>query len=300
MSDAIPDPAEGATHAAHAAHGKLVGAFTNKIGPFPGYVWLLIMLVVGGAFIWWRRRNGGGSSILTGASGGTGDAAMTGDTLDPIAQSLPNVGGIGAGTVNTANGQSGASDFASWSKLVADALVAQGSNPSDVANALSAYASGSTLNSTQQAIINKAIQQFGSPPSGVLPVNTNQPNISYQPVNGDSLVSIATQFYGDPSRWKDIYAANKAVIGGDPLAIHSYMVLTLPGQGLLATPGQRSTPTAIPANHQYTIQYGDTLIQLAERFYGNGADWTKIYNANKGKIPNQNELQAGTVLQIPN
>lgn len=35
---------------------------------------------------------------------------------------------------------------------------------------------------------------------------------------------------------------------------------------------------------QHTIVYGDTLWGLARRYYGNGVQWKKIYNANKDAI----------------
>lgn len=34
----------------------------------------------------------------------------------------------------------------------------------------------------------------------------------------------------------------------------------------------------------YTVKNGDCLWLIAKRFYGNGADWKKIYNANKSAI----------------
>lgn len=47
----------------------------------------------------------------------------------------------------------------------------------------------------------------------------------YQVRQGDNLSSIADRFYGKPSRWREIYAANKATIGANPNRI-------LPGQRL--------------------------------------------------------------------
>ena len=49
----------------------------------------------------------------------------------------------------------------------------------------------------------------------------------------------------------------------------------------------------------YTVKRGDCLWNIAKRFYGNGAQYTKIYNANKDKIKNPNLIYTGQVLTIP-
>ena len=49
----------------------------------------------------------------------------------------------------------------------------------------------------------------------------------------------------------------------------------------------------------YTVVKGDCLWKIAKRFYGNGAEYTKIYNANKDKISNPNLIYPGQKLVIP-
>ncbi len=54
----------------------------------------------------------------------------------------------------------------------------------------------------------------------------------------------------------------------------------------------------------YTVQAGDTLWEIAEGAYGNGALWTKILEANKasiGFLPNGQQalIQVGQTLVIP-
>lgn len=50
----------------------------------------------------------------------------------------------------------------------------------------------------------------------------------------------------------------------------------------------------------YTVVRGDCLWNIAKKLYGNGALYTKIYNANKGVIgSNPNLIYAGQVLTIP-
>lgn len=49
----------------------------------------------------------------------------------------------------------------------------------------------------------------------------------------------------------------------------------------------------------YTVKAGDCLWNIAKKYYGNGAQYTKIYNANKDKIKNPNLIYVGQVLTIP-
>lgn len=50
----------------------------------------------------------------------------------------------------------------------------------------------------------------------------------------------------------------------------------------------------------YTVVSGDCLWNIAKKFYGNGAQYTKIYDANRGVIGgNPNLIYPGQVLTIP-
>ena len=51
---------------------------------------------------------------------------------------------------------------------------------------------------------------------------------TYTVVGGDSLSKIAKKIYGDASRWKDIFEANKDTIK-NPDLIHPGQVLKIPG-----------------------------------------------------------------------
>lgn len=49
----------------------------------------------------------------------------------------------------------------------------------------------------------------------------------------------------------------------------------------------------------YTVKTGDCLWTIAQKFYGDGLKYTKIYNANKDKIRADYIIYAGQVLTIP-
>jgi LysM repeat protein len=50
---------------------------------------------------------------------------------------------------------------------------------------------------------------------------------------------------------------------------------------------------------RYTVRQGDTLSSISRRFYGNAADWPRIWDANKSVVPNPNVIRTGMVLTIP-
>lgn len=49
----------------------------------------------------------------------------------------------------------------------------------------------------------------------------------------------------------------------------------------------------------YVVKSGDTLWAIAKKYYGNGSQYTKIYNANRDKIKNPSLIYPGQKLVIP-
>lgn len=49
----------------------------------------------------------------------------------------------------------------------------------------------------------------------------------------------------------------------------------------------------------YTVVSGDTLWQIAERMYGNGSQYTKIFEANRGVLEHPDRILPGQELVIP-
>ena len=49
----------------------------------------------------------------------------------------------------------------------------------------------------------------------------------------------------------------------------------------------------------YTVRPGDTLSSIAQRFYGNPADWHWLYQANRSVVDNPNVIYPGEVLNVP-
>lgn len=214
------------------APAKIGNAFTKKLGPLPGWAWML--LVVSGAYglYYYRKSRGQGATAV--------DEEVVPDLGTPADYSdLPK-------NVTPDPTSPMASTNAQWARTVADQMNATGRySPSAVANAISHYLNGETLNATEKAIINTILATYGTPPEGVIPVlsvpvpgitkpspyavispRTSNTTRSYTVVPGDSLISIATRYYG-VADWQKIYAANRDKIS-DPNVIHSGQVLIIP------------------------------------------------------------------------
>lgn len=70
------------------------------------------------------------------------------------------------------------------------------------------------------------------------------------------------------------------------------------GSGSFAVEKERDTSTA-PAASTYTVKAGDSLWAIAARYYGKGAEYTRILDANTDKISSPISIQPGQVLVIP-
>lgn len=71
-------------------------------------------------------------------------------------------------------------------------------------------------------------QAIAPRPDPVQPQPQRTEKVGYWPVNNGSLYDIAEKVYGDPNRWREIYAANRDVIGDDPRMLMPGQVLRIP------------------------------------------------------------------------
>ena len=52
-------------------------------------------------------------------------------------------------------------------------------------------------------------------------------------------------------------------------------------------------------NVNYTVQSGDTLSKIAKEFYGDSGQYARIYEANRDKLNDPNDIKVGQELTIP-
>ena len=146
----------------------------------------------------------------------------------------------------------------------------------------------------------------GSQPSGgTKPVAPATPGAS-KPVaptyaehvvaEGDTMSSIAEEWFGDRGKWDLIAKANPYV---DPTRLKIGQKLRLPPKST-----QREAPKVEPATSgsetTYVVRSGDTLSSIARTYYGSSTDWRAIYDANRQLIgEDPAALKVGMTLKIP-
>lgn len=98
--------------------------------------------------------------------------------------------------------------------------------------------------------------------------------------------------YGEQDATGDIYYT---------IALKEHKKITTKKATVNVTAVKASTRTAktTVSGGKYTVVSGDCLWNIAKKFYGNGALYMKIYNANTNVLKNPNTLYAGQVLVIP-
>lgn len=123
---------------------------------------------------------------------------------------------------------------------------------------------------------------------------------------GDILGEISKKYYGTTTRWPEIVRANPGV---DPNRLSVGQKLTIPAATSVGQAGVVAAASAPPAlsatggsalpKRSYTVQKGDSLFEIAKRFYGDGSRLKDIQAANRERIPDANRLREGMEIVIP-
>ncbi len=122
----------------------------------------------------------------------------------------------------------------------------------------------------------------------------------------DSLFAISRKYYGDEAKWHKIYEVNRDNMSG-PNALYIGQELVIPEITLakkvtlsIETPIMKKQDNEVPIKTtEHTVVPGDTLYHLARKYYDDSTMWKIIYEANEDTIVNENSLEEGQILTIP-
>jgi nucleoid-associated protein YgaU len=134
--------------------------------------------------------------------------------------------------------------------------------------------------------------------------------------SGDSSWNIALAIYGDGELYREIekennLTPNQALVVGQEVKLPRIAVPAPAGAELTPAP-TLSFPTATPlpspvpipttqtqGGRTHTVLSGQGLWQIAEAYYNDGNQFMKIYEANRDKMQNPEDIEEGMVLNIP-
>ena len=114
----------------------------------------------------------------------------------------------------------------------------------------------------------------------------------------DRLWTIAEKHYGSGKHWKLIYAANKDRLPDkDLLPVGTVLILPLVSKSAPLSLPAAKTPA--PGKRTHRVAKGETLSDIAEKYYGKRSEWQRLREANKETVPDPDNLKIGQVLVIP-
>jgi nucleoid-associated protein YgaU len=134
--------------------------------------------------------------------------------------------------------------------------------------------------------------------------DTGFPSIAARPeVFGDARKATAiakSNPLADPSKLKPGVTVLKIPVDPENIQGKPVWVDEVVAEGLPDVPPTApQEPKPAPAGKTYTIQPDDTLWEISKRFYGSGAKWKLIAEANKDVIPNPDRPPRGVTIRIP-
>lgn len=129
---------------------------------------------------------------------------------------------------------------------------------------------------------------------------------TYTVVPNDSLSTISRKVYGSTKHWKKIQAANSRRFPNGSTLVGIGWKLKIPPLDTSSVAAAIVPPappaeaiTTVAAARVHVVQKGQTLYQIARKYYRDGKQWRVVYDANKARIPDPNHLPVGVSLKIP-
>lgn len=126
------------------------------------------------------------------------------------------------------------------------------------------------------------------------PASTPPEYTTYTVRSGDTMSSIARDWFGEPNKWDLIAKANPLV---DPNRLRVGQELRLPPKN---TEREEIVGDANAGNAIYTVRSGDNLSKIARAYYNDSSLWRLIFDANRETLRNDpDNIRVGMRLRIP-
>ncbi len=273
-----------------------VGAqLSKKMGPLPVGVWIAVVGAGLGIGYFVNRKQSSSDSPPPVQDPGVGAGGSGWDVVAPPDKPAP------AAETNM-----------TWAIKASNWLIAQGYPVLGSANAVNKYIYSTPLTTEEQAWVNLAVKQFGVPPEPLPPVD--QPEKPTTDVAPPPVTGLRSEPYTSNSvllLWNKSEGATHYQVDGIEGAAHSRItfdtseVVTWLEQGRsytfrvralrgTAASDWREVSASVrgggeyrpgpPGKRTHIVQTGDTLWDLAVRYYGNGFKAAALYGANTGVI----------------
>lgn len=137
------------------------------------------------------------------------------------------------------------------------------------------------------------------PSAQAAPATHGSQTIEVRVARGDAVWSIAERYLGAGERWREIADLNRGRAMADGATFDDARTI-LPGWTLLVpADGLRIVQSTNADPDDVTVERGDTLWEIAEERYGDGAAWPRIYGANDEVIVDPDRIYPGQRLVIP-
>jgi nucleoid-associated protein YgaU len=170
-------------------------------------------------------------------------------------------------------------------------------------------------------------------------VDLNAPDETHKIVDGDTLQKLAQRYLGSADHYVDLYQYNRDVLknpevlpigidlrippkfmlppagGSDGSALPAAQQNMAPaspnGTQLTSTPAvppltaisknSPVSPAAVqhPKPRTYTVQFGDNLVDIARKLYGDGRRYQDLFDANRRQLRTPSDIKPGMVLAVP-
>lgn len=232
----------------------------------------------------------------TTAGGDNNEPAISGDPYDTGDNTQASASGTsGTGSPSTAGGGLGTDAATSRGEDTAGANIA-GSTQGD---GLNDRGTGDQQSVTDTgATGTTASSGLSSTSPGASPDGSERGDVpsTYTVQQGDTMWTIAAKFYDKGKHWRAIAEANGMT---DPARLKPGDEIELPPESAVGSDGGGVETTQAQPEGNYTVQPGETLSTIAAKHYGDPSEWRRIYEQNKDRIEQPDELQAGMRLKVP-